>query len=673
MKNLKLVVIDRNIASAVAVKQALEGTRRFTVTPFADSFAALDYLRQEAQDVVVVDMIMRDYPGGELIEAVLEIQPETTVFASAADSASATTAIRAGATQLLNGRYTGRELLELLEQTFGEGEAAEDEGEEETPEEELPAPNPEGGKKKRKSSLFERIAAEEPPPPSFEDSGTVTDFIAVSPDQLDEMLNQMVGDDDEAEEPPEDDMLPPVEGEDEDEDDDTPAKLILETANDDTQLLADLPFDQYIRTIRERNQDIRQTYIEEPDFLSDPDFWDNIAIEGDSPLDTIMDRPDAVTEEVPAAAPADESDEDAEAVAEQPTEEEAEPEPAIEPDVEDAAEAEPDAEEEVAEVEAEAEPDVETKPEPTPAEAADEAVEDDDVLRWEALDPEELAESYDDPRITQLAVSLTQASLESTAEATLLTRGPEFIAYEGGLSDADIAEFMEVITDGWEDVGETHARIRYLTLSSNGLDYMVYSRRTHEDFILSMVFAGQTPLRDIRQQGKRIAGALRSVPEAEAEPEIDTEDEADKDETPEAAVTKPSRGGLRLEGGPPALDVPLVEHTFVWLLRDPEAELAYATAEAINAGLRVQLVEKGWRVTVLDVEEDYVYMVAGVPGDVPPQEVVRELQERSARIATKANTTLKPESLWAESYFVLSPGRELNLQEIQQYINFYRM
>jgi REP element-mobilizing transposase RayT len=76
---------------------------------------------------------------------------------------------------------------------------------------------------------------------------------------------------------------------------------------------------------------------------------------------------------------------------------------------------------------------------------------------------------------------------------------------------------------------------------------------------------------------------------------------------------------------------------------------------------------------VLDVEEDYVYLLAGVPGEQPPYEVVRGLQDRASQIARQQEQGLQTDGLWAESYFILSPGRELNVQEIQQYINFYRM
>jgi len=140
-----------------------------------------------------------------------------------------------------------------------------------------------------------------------------------------------------------------------------------------------------------------------------------------------------------------------------------------------------------------------------------------------------------------------------------------------------------------------------------------------------------------------------------------------------AAATKPSKGRLVLEREP-AIDLgTLVPYTFVWLLKDLTAVFDPATAEAINAGLRVQLSERGWYIRHLDVQDDYVYIVASIPGDEPAQSLIRNLQRRAAKIAATQQPKLDPETLWAESYFILSPGRLLNIQEVQQYINFYRM
>jgi hypothetical protein len=124
----------------------------------------------------------------------------------------------------------------------------------------------------------------------------------------------------------------------------------------------------------------------------------------------------------------------------------------------------------------------------------------------------------DDPYVAQLAVSLTQVSLELTAEATLLARQGRIVAYAGNLPQEDIGDLRAAVADDWE-ANPSESRIRFITLPSSGKDYMVYSRRTVSNFTLSMIFSGAMPLRVIRRQSDRLAGALASVPEVIAEPE----------------------------------------------------------------------------------------------------------------------------------------------------------
>ena len=117
----------------------------------------------------------------------------------------------------------------------------------------------------------------------------------------------------------------------------------------------------------------------------------------------------------------------------------------------------------------------------------------------------------DDPYIAQIALSLTQMSLELTAEATLLTNEDEIVAIAGELEPNEVEEIRDEIADDW-DADSNGSRVRFVTLESSGKDYMLYSRRTVGDFTLSMIFAGDTALRDIRRQGKRLLDALEAVP-----------------------------------------------------------------------------------------------------------------------------------------------------------------
>ena len=264
--------------------------------------------------------------------------------------------------------------------------------------------------------------------------------------------------------------------------------------------------------------------------------------------------------------------------------------------------------------------------------------------------PRMLSAAADDPRIAQLALNLTEASLELTAEATMLTRGDELVAYAGQMADDEIDDLRQFIPSDAEAM-PAGSHIRFVSAPESGRDYMLYSVRTEDDLILSLVFAAATPLRDIRRQGQRLAAALTTVPEPPMEP------------------TEPLQP-------PPAVAVePAVvsPYAFVWLLNDPLAALEPAVAQAITTGLRVQLNERGWRIHDLQVNEDYVYLLADVPGDALPYEVIADLKVRSARIAGQQNPAYDVEALWTDGYLVVAPGRPLDIDEIQQFINFERM
>lgn len=292
-----------------------------------------------------------------------------------------------------------------------------------------------------------------------------------------------------------------------------------------------------------------------------------------------------------------------------------------------------------------------------------------DFAMRENITQTEDAESVEDSYLAQLALSLTQVSLELTAEATLLTRDEEgdgeMVAYAGHMDALDIEELRQTIAHDW-DVQQDEARIRFITLQGSGKDYMLYSRRTVDGLILSLVFAGAMPLRDIRQQGRRLVEALESIPEvggqqnAAAQPELGLiESVMTGDIVGAEPASPPHVGSFTL-------------YAIVWLMRDPNTQLTQAVAKAITAGLTMQLREQYWRVQDLQARDEYMYLLVDIPGEDMPYQIIRDLQRRSAMIAHKHDPNL-PETLWSDAYLVVTPGRELDEEEIQQFINFERM
>jgi DNA-binding NarL/FixJ family response regulator len=273
------------------------------------------------------------------------------------------------------------------------------------------------------------------------------------------------------------------------------------------------------------------------------------------------------------------------------------------------------------------------------------------------LQPGTGARPVDDPRIAQLALSLTHASLESTAEATMLTRHGEIVAFAGDLTREDLEELRRAVSHWDNDIEQAH--VGFITLASTGRVVMVYSRQTEGHLALSMVFAGSTPLRDIRRQGKRLLEALESVPEPEA-------------------VLASLAPIVELQQGATApveaADIgPLVAQGALWVLSDPNAQLDDEVAQAIEVGLRTQLAEQRWRVHSVEARDEYIYVVADMPAERLQPELMADLKQRAATIAAAVDPSLNAAHLWAEGYMMVSPGRPLELDEIQDFINFERM
>ncbi len=664
--NVKILVIEQKIGIAVSVKQALEGTGHYEVFPFADAALALEFLQDNAPQVVIVNMHMPNFGGGDLVRSVKATAPQAIVVASTSDSAMASRAVSAGAQGLLQERYLARDVMETLDQI-----APHLAPDEETntgsrrmtrvqPTQDVPPtatnqfepvrpPSVQGGDTSELDSVFDKLREEEPPIPGFKEGGTITTYMQqVSAAELNDLLSSL------------NDVVEPlpageVPTDEQETESDTPAQFILEHAAGEDIPLDDVPFEMYLERIRGKQP---------PDFSSEPDFLQGRAFErgGDTAPQMLPDESDPVEEDTAADwDPFNQTTQPSAAEQMRIQQDADNPETSTLPG------------EPLADVDRSPTQPYQQMPQPEEMALPTDAQEARAVPRWDWGDEDidtPAPTSSEDPRIVQMAVSLTQASLESTAEATLLTKDGELLADDGVLADEDIEEVLAAFKNDKHPIPENAGRVQFIRLSSNGLDYMIYSCYTDADHILSMVFEGNTGLTNIRQQAERIAGALATVPQLSPEDLMLGQNEPDVSAA--GADEVPSKGGLRLAA--PAHIEPgvLTEYTFLWLPRG-EITLPYEMREAIDSGLRVQMVERGWQINLVEVQEDYVVMVAGVPGDEPPQSVVRNLQKRAAKIAQQQNPAVNPDTLWAESYFILTPGRPLNVQEIQQYMNFYRM
>lgn len=118
---------------------------------------------------------------------------------------------------------------------------------------------------------------------------------------------------------------------------------------------------------------------------------------------------------------------------------------------------------------------------------------------------------------SRAAQHLTRLSLQSSAQAALITRSGKLWAYAGQLQQDAAQELASVVTRYWDMNGGTDLA-RFARLTSTGVQYMLYATPVTGDLVLALAFDASTPFSRIRLQASDLARAL-TVPPPEPAPE----------------------------------------------------------------------------------------------------------------------------------------------------------
>ena len=144
--------------------------------------------------------------------------------------------------------------------------------------------------------------------------------------------------------------------------------------------------------------------------------------------------------------------------------------------------------------------------------------------------------------VSKAAQHLTRLTLESSAQAALITREKELWAYAGQLSQNAANELARTVSRHW-DGQKGNDLLRFVRLESTKAEHMLYATSMTVDIILALVFDAETPFSTIRSQANSLAHSLaiaktgpvvplERAPESkeeqvQVEPEADEYDEAD--------------------------------------------------------------------------------------------------------------------------------------------------
>src|SRR6185436_4877386 len=118
------------------------------------------------------------------------------------------------------------------------------------------------------------------------------------------------------------------------------------------------------------------------------------------------------------------------------------------------------------------------------------------------------------------AQHLTRLTLESSAQAALITRKENLWAYAGQLSQSAAKELGITVTRHW-DVQKGSDLLRFVRLEATKAEHMLYATRLAEDVVLALVFDAETPFITIRTQAGQLV-TLLSTPVSEGmEPHVE--------------------------------------------------------------------------------------------------------------------------------------------------------
>jgi REP element-mobilizing transposase RayT len=108
---------------------------------------------------------------------------------------------------------------------------------------------------------------------------------------------------------------------------------------------------------------------------------------------------------------------------------------------------------------------------------------------------------------TKAAQHLTRLTLESSAQAALITRKNGLWAYAGSLSQNAAKEVAQTVTRNW-DGQKGSDLLRFIRLESTKAEHMLYATRIATDTVLALVFDAETPFSTIRSQASQLITVL---------------------------------------------------------------------------------------------------------------------------------------------------------------------
>jgi REP element-mobilizing transposase RayT/CheY-like chemotaxis protein len=149
-------------------------------------------------------------------------------------------------------------------------------------------------------------------------------------------------------------------------------------------------------------------------------------------------------------------------------------------------------------------------------------------------------ESGNDPPwlsdVTRAAQHLTRLTLESSAQAALITRDDQLWAYAGGLPQSATRELTDTVSRYWDRQKENDL-VRFVHLASTGAEHMLYATRLTKYMVLALIFDAETPFGTIHTQANQLVHSLSTSPAEKQNDMMRSADEASSAPIPVTSST----------------------------------------------------------------------------------------------------------------------------------------
>lgn len=130
--------------------------------------------------------------------------------------------------------------------------------------------------------------------------------------------------------------------------------------------------------------------------------------------------------------------------------------------------------------------------------------------------------------VNRVAQHLTRLSLESTAQAALITRGSQLWAYAGQLPQPAAEELARSVGHYWASDGGSDLA-RFIRLEATNGEYMMYATSLGGDYVLALAYETEMSFSDMRLHAGELAQKLSNPPKDDLE--VTQEEPASQDET----------------------------------------------------------------------------------------------------------------------------------------------